>query len=313
MSDIVQAQASDLQAGDILLMLGQGPLSDLIAWASDGLYSHAAIVADGGELIEASAVGVRRYPLATRLVDQVNYHFIDAFRVHGPAGQPLPGTDMGQVLAKAVAMLGIPYPVDQLALLGIVMAVRGKWPVHPLARLLVREALDHAVPDDPHRLVCSEMVYRAYAENAATPSGRLAPEIVVGQRGTAPFPDVDWKALFEELWPLLRPPRRQALQANLAKVNALKSQDATGLLAAADGEAISDADLEQARQAVLARLADAPVLAGADALMAAAGPADRRPNPKLVSPQDLADSPSVVALGRLMQRAGEGAPAAPAG
>ena len=302
------ARADALETGDILLMLGQGPLSDLIAWASDGPYSHAAMVADDGDLIEASAAGVRRYPLAQRLVDQVNYHYVDAFRVHGAGGGPLDAADLGDVLAKAVAMLGIPYPVDQLALLGAIMAVRGKWPVHPLARLLVREALDHAVPDDAGRVVCSEMVYRAYSECAATPEGRLAPQIVVGERGDAPFPDIDWKALFEEVWPLLRPKRQQALQANMARLNALRSSDAAGILTAADGAVVSDAELEQARLAVLARFGAAPAAAGGNgnALMADAVAVDQRPNPKLVSPQDLAASPSVVALGRLMQRVAGG-------
>ena len=305
MNEIQPARAGDLETGDILLMLGQGPLSDLIAWASDGPYSHAAMVADGGDLIEAAASGVRRYPLAQRLADQVNYHYIDAFRAQAE-GAPLAADDLGDVLAKAVSMLGIPYPVDQLALLGAVMAVRGKWPVHPLARLLVREALDHAVPDDAGRVVCSEMVYRAYSECAAMPEGRLAPEIVVGERGDAPFPDIDWKALFEEVWPLLRPQRRQALQSSMTRVNALKSGDVAGVLAAADGVAVSDAELEQARLAVLARFDVAPAAAGENALLADGAPVDRRPNPKLVSPQDLAASPSVVALGRLMQRTGDG-------
>lgn len=300
------AQADELQTGDILLMLGQGPLSDLIAWASDGPYSHAAMVADAGDLIEASAAGVRRYPLAQRLADQVNYHYIDAFRVHGASGSALSAGDLGEVLAEAVTMLGIPYPVDQLALLGAIMAVRGKWPVHPLARLLVREALDHAVPDDASRVVCSEMVYRAYAECAATPDGRLAPRIIVGERGDAPFPDIDWKALFDEVWPLLRPPRRQALQSNMARLNALKGSDTVGVLAAMGGETVSDGELEQARQVVLARLGATPEAMNGKALMAGADPVDKRPNPKLVSPQDLAVSPSVGALGRLMQRAGGG-------
>jgi len=306
MNDSVPAKADELETGDILLMLGQGPLSDLIAWASDGPYSHAAMVADDGDLIEASAAGVRRYPLAQRLADQVNYHYIDAFRVHEAGGGPLAAGDLGDVLAKAVAMLGIPYPVDQLALLGAIMAVRGKWPVHPLARLLAREALDHAVPDDASRVVCSEMVYRAYAECAAMPEGRLAPEIVVGERGDAPFPDIDWKALFEEVWPLLRPQRQQALQSNMARLNALKGSDTAGMLAAAGGATISDAELEQARQAVLARFGAAPDAMDGKALAAGADPVDKRPNPKLVSPQDLAASPSVAALGRLMQRAAGG-------
>src|SRR5690606_16033220 len=189
---------ADLRTGDVLLMMGEGPLSDLIAWASDSLYSHAAIVADAGDLIEAAAAGVRRYPLATRVADQVHYQFIDALRMQGPDAATLSDADGAAVLAKAVSLLGTPYPVDQLALFGAIMAVRGKWPEHPLGRLVVREALDHAVPDQTGSVVCSEVVYRAYAECAATPTGRLAPVIVVGERGTAPFPQLDRKALFDE-------------------------------------------------------------------------------------------------------------------
>ena len=142
--------ADALRTGDVLLMLGEGPLSELIAWASDGPYSHAALVADGGDLIEAATAGVRRYPLATRLADQANYHYIDAMRMHAPQG-PLDPADGAAVLAKAVALLGTPYPIDQLALFGAIMAVRGKWPEHPWGRLLVRVALDHALPQDTGR------------------------------------------------------------------------------------------------------------------------------------------------------------------
>ncbi|MDH5834153.1 hypothetical protein [Luteimonas kalidii] len=300
--------ATELQTGDILLMLGEGPLSELIAWASDGAYSHAAIVADGGDLIEAAASGVRRYPLAQRLGDQANYHFIDALRVHDRAGAPLTAVDLGQVLAQAQTMLGVPYPVDQLALLGVVMAVRGKWPVHPWGRLLVRVALDHALPDDDGRMVCSEVVYRAYAECAAVPAGRLAPEIVIGPRGTAPFPEIDWKALFDEVWPLLRPGGRETLHGPRMQVNAMKSVDLAGAGAAGaeqSVEPVSDDMLEQARQAVLARAASAVVAPRGvgDALPAADALPDATPNPRLVSPEDLAISPSVTRLGRLMQRA----------
>ncbi|TWT23339.1 hypothetical protein FQY83_01435 [Luteimonas marina] len=297
----------DLRTGDILLMLGEGPLSDLIAWASDGPYSHAAVVADGGDLIEAAASGVRRYPLAQRIADQVNYHFIDAYRMHGANDGPLDAADLADVLAKAESLLGIPYPIDQLALLGAIMAVRGKWPEHPWARLLVRVALDHALPDATDGMVCSEVVYRAYAECAATPAGRLAPEIVVGERGTAPFPEIDWKALFDEIWPLLKPGGRQALQSPQRQLNALRSSDIAGLdIASASAPDVSDEELERARQAVLGRLGAGAAVAAreSDALLAGEGPVDPKPNPRLVSPQDLAASPSVALLGRLMQRPG---------
>src|SRR5690606_1541330 len=233
--------------GDVLLMMGDGPLSELIAWASDGVHSHAAIVADDGDLIEAATAGVRRYPLATRLADQTNYRFIDAMRRDGAQGlDPAHGA---AVLAQAASLLGTPYPVDQLALFGVIMAVRGKWPVHPLGRLVVRVALDHALPDRTDRMVCSEVVYRAYAECAATPAGRLAPVIVVGERGTAPFPQIDWKALFEEIWPLLRPQGRQRLQATRMQLNAMGSAQVDALHAEFEAVVdIADEELERLRQ-----------------------------------------------------------------
>ncbi|MGY1409586.1 MULTISPECIES: hypothetical protein [unclassified Luteimonas] len=297
--------AAELRTGDVLLMMGDGPLSDLIAWASDSIYSHAAIVADAGDLIEASTAGVRRYPIATRLENKTKYHFIDALRMEGQGAAPLTGADSAAVLSRAVSLLGTPYPIDQLALFGAIMAVRGKWPTHPLGRLVVRVALDHAVPDQTDSVVCSEVVYRAYAECAATPQGRLAPVIVVGERGTAPFPEIDWKTLFDEIWPLLHPEGQQRLQATRMQLNSMRSAQVHGLHAEFEALAdISDEELELARQAVLGQ---SGLLAGAgteavDARMGGPGTVVPSPNPRLVSPQDLAVSPSLSLLGRLMQR-----------
>ena len=300
--------ASGLRTGDVLLMMGEGPLSDLIAWASDGIHSHAALVADDGDLIEAATAGVRRYPLDARLADQANYRFIDAMRFHRDGVQGLDPADGAAVLARAASLLGTPYPVDQLALFGAIMAVRGKWPEHYLGRLLVREALDHALPDSTDRMVCSEVVYRAYAECAATPAGRLAPVIVVGERGTAPFPDIDWKALFDEIWPLLHPQGRERLQPAMTRLNTLRSGELQALHALG-GDAgalaqVSDEELELARRAVLgqAGLLATGAQGGPDARPVGPGTVVPDPNPRLVSPQDLAISPSLSRLGRLMER-----------
>ncbi|MGJ4729586.1 hypothetical protein [Luteimonas sp. SDU101] len=295
---------AELRTGDVLLMMGEGPLSDLIAWASDSIYSHAALVADAGDLVEASTVGVRRYPLATRLADQAHYHFIDALRMEGPDGA-LDQADGAAVLARALGMLGTPYPVDQLALFGAIMAVRGKWPEHPWGRLLVRVAFDHALPEQAGRMVCSEVVYRAYAECAVLPPGRLAPVIVVGPRGTTPFPEIDWKALFDEIWPLLQPEGQVRLQPARLRLNALRSGELQALHAEADAlPGISDAELEAARQAVLGQGALRAATASDAALQALDGDGTviPDPNPRLVSPQDLRASPSLRWLGRLMQR-----------
>ncbi|MEN1960149.1 hypothetical protein WCE41_07410 [Luteimonas sp. MJ246] len=285
-----------LQEGDLLLMMGDGPLSDLIAWASDGVYSHAAIVVDGGELVEASLAGVRRYPLAARMQEQAHFHYIDAYRLRDRRGCAFTPADLGLVGRHAKDMLGAPYAIDQLALLGVVMAVRGKWPAHPLARRLVRIALDRALPAESPGMVCSEVVYRAWAECAATPRGALAPEIVEGARGTAPFPDIDWKALFDEIGPLLGGQSRVDAASGLRGAAA---PAADAWLLADGGVHVPDEALEQARQEVLARLDNRALMrsSGVDAAL------DARPNPRLVSPQDLANSPRAIRLGRLMSRA----------
>ena len=272
-------------------MMGDGPLSELIAWASDGSYSHAGIVVDGETLVEASLGGVRRYPLARRLAELDHFHVIDAWRPHDGAGQTFAPADRALVRGHAEGMLGTPYPVDQLALLGVVMAVRGKWPAQPLLRRLVRIALDHALPSTSPAMVCSEVVYRALAECGAEPRGRLAPAIVEGERGTAPFPAIDWQRLYDEFAPLLFPRGAGAR---------LRAPGDAGVDASGDTDGgPTDQDLEQARLRVLSGLGPQ------DARRAAKGADAGRgylPNPRLVSPQDLANSPATRLLGRLLQR-----------
>ena len=282
-----------LQEGDILLMMGDGPLSELIAWASDGPYSHAAIVVDGGDLLEASFAGVRRSPLAARVQELAHYHFIDAWRPVDAQGGSCSADDRRRVRDQAGTMLGAPYPVDQLALFGAIMAVRGKWPKHPLLRTLVRFALDRALPSESQGMVCSEVVYRAWAECEVSPRGRLALPIVEGTRGDAPFPAIDWQRLYEDIAPLLLPaPADGRLRGGVPG-------DVGSLLDSM--EAPDDEALEQARQRVLAGLDVRGGLRSAG--RNTAGPA-YHPNPRLVSPQDLAGSPGTRLLGRLMERVG---------
>ena len=67
-----------------------------------------------------------------------------------------------------------------------------------------------------------------------------------------------------------------------------------------DGSDIPDAALDQARERLLSQLDNRGLMrsSGVDVSLAYA------PNPRLVSPQDLANSPGVRLLGRLMQRPG---------
>jgi hypothetical protein len=297
---------ASLLPGDVLLMLGDGPLSALIAWCGDSIYSHAAVVADNGDLIEAAASGVRRYAIADRLQDSKNFGFIDGFRTLSRDGQALAAADRAAIVAHARSLIGTPYPLDSLATLGVIVAIRGKLPQHRLARLLVREALDYLVRDNPSHMVCSELVYRALAECAVQPFGRLAPTIVITPPTHLPFPQIDWVALLEEVGPLLWPKSKLKL--------ALAAGAAAGTDAASNADAATTAGQDIPDQALMQHVDQAravlglqptPPRAASDAVgaaMAAAGDADDpRPNPKLVTPQDLAATPDHVALERLLQ------------
>jgi hypothetical protein len=295
MSSVSIHNAAELQPGDVLLMLSRGELSRLIAWFGDSIYSHSALVADNGDLIEAAAHGVRRYPLAKRLADTAGVCFIDAFRPLAHDGSTLTEADRDLVIAHAQSLLGVPYPLDSLAMLGVIIAVRDKaFPSHPMVRLLIREALDHLVRDNPSHMVCSELVYRSFAECDAVPEGRLAPRIVPSATSGAPFPHVDWKALLEELLALRHP-------ARVAMANVLETYISAP-------EVVDDEMLAASLAAARAHLGIASGRSGKGALLAGTGIADPhaandRPNPKLVTPLDLAHTPSHTALGRVMQAA----------
>lgn len=297
-----------LLPGDVLLMLGHGEISKLIAWCGDSIYSHAAIVADNGDLIEAAAAGVRRYPLAKRFADTKEYFFIDGFRPLAQDGSSLSDADRAAVLQHAQSLLGVPYPLDALATLGVLVSVRQKWPQHWLARLVVREALDHLVKDDPSHMMCSEVVYRSLAECKVVPQGRLAPRIVLAQPTHEPFPHVDWKALWDEVWPLLHPSRQAALAETSAHI---RTQQAAQLAATAATAAPTVSDEELASRAHEARVKlglEPATTANDDGTILHEAAAERdpaipvpNPNPKLVTPLDLAVTPSHTVIGRLME------------
>lgn len=296
-----------LQSGDILLMLSRGELSRLIAWFGDCAYSHAALLVDADTLLEASAHGVRTFPLADRLADTAEVVFVDAFRPLAGDGSALSDDDRALVVAHARSLLGTPYPLDRLALLGLLVAVRGKMAEHWLARLVVREALDHVVRNDPRSMVCSEVVYRSFAENDARPSGRLAPRIVLEARGTEPFPKVDWKALWDEVWPLIHPQRQQALQ-HLALPAATNAAMPDARPALESLPTVDEDEMAAHLAAARAALGIEPPRVAANALSIPPIPLPA-PNPKLVTPLDLASTPSHVALGRLMDASAAPVPA----
>ncbi len=278
-----------LQTGDVLLMLGHGEISKLIAWCSDSLYSHAAIVADRDELIEAAPAGVRRRSLSQRCRDTGNYFFIDAFRPLTAQGEALTDADRASVLRKADSLLGKAYPLDILATIGIVTAMRGKIPQDTYARLVIYVALDYVVKNDDKRQMCSEVVYRSLAECDVTPRGRLAPVIVTSEATHWPFPDIDWPEFFVEVMHALIPfPHfrdRFAPYAGSADTPESRVPQYT------------DRQLHDAIGKARDRFGIEPPPDGN-------GVPVPHPNPKLITPLQLTDTPSHLPLGRVLSGSG---------
>jgi hypothetical protein len=306
---------AQLVTGDVLLMLGTGEVSKLIAWGSDALYSHAAVVADPGYIIEATTKGVQRNSIADRLVDHVRFVLVDAIHSLARDGSELTTADRAAVLATAQTMLNRPYPLDKLAEFGLIVTIRQKLPKNPLARFVVREALDHLVKQDPQRVVCSEVVYRSLAECSVTPSGRLAPEIVLEAPTNEPLGPFNWLALLEEVVELTHPERKAAVAAAADAVRStVDAANASGNLQASPPTPEFNVSDDELRSKVAAAR-DAfgvdeslPTTAADDGTLLHEARDEGpklipipNPNPKLITPGDLAASPTHRDIGRLMQ------------
>ncbi|WP_114238420.1 hypothetical protein [Dyella sp. C9] len=283
----------DLAPGDVLLHMGRGELSRLIAWVGDSAYSHAAVVCAGGELIEAAASGVRHASLAARTTMLENFHYIDAYRP-----SCLQGDDLSALQAALDVYLGRPYPMTSLFTLGVVCAVRNKIPGSRDLRRVVRMALDLVIDNDASKVVCSELVYRGFDEAATEPPHALRLPVITRSRQHTPLPDIDLLALAHECLDDLR---RAGRPPSLASEIALLSAPLHGMhdvTAAALAEAPDDdlsARLQQVREQ-LGLASPAPSVLAANVSLALPDPI---PNPKTVLPADLEFSPGLVKLGRL--------------
>lgn len=312
LSQIVRFDPAQLQSGDVLLMRGAGDFSTLIAWFGDSIYSHAAFLADDATLYESITKGITATPLSQRITAYDKVVFIDAYRPLSNDLSPLTQTDRDLVVAQGKQFLGRPYAMDDLFMIGVLVAVRDKTlPVQDVRlRWLLHEALDHVMNSSDQKMVCSEFVYRCFAENAATPTGRLAPQIVLSPPTDAPFPKIDWVELWKEIWPLLRPQRQAALASVGANALAAPPQGLSDkALTAVAAPELDDDEFAQAKAAVRAQLGLAqPVPLMANAVGGIGEPRPfPHPNPKMVTPHDLEMTPSHTRLGRIMQApAGQG-------
>ncbi|HEY6942147.1 hypothetical protein [Dokdonella sp.] len=267
MDTIKTVQVAELLPGDVLLHMGRGQLSKLIAWVGDSGYSHAAMVIGRGELIEAATKGVRHASLAERTHMGAAFDYVDVFRPLRPT--PRDTADIAALLAAADVYLGRPYPMTSLLTLGIVCAVRNKIPGDERLHEALRMALDLVVQDDPGRVVCSELVYRGYAEAATKPPQALRLPITNRASQSTPLPKIDLVALaLECLEDYQRANPKGALRATAAQA------ELPALLAQARGT-LGIGGLQTSG-------------AGASA-----------PNPKTVLPADLEFSSGLRRLGRL--------------
>lgn len=286
--------------GTVLLHMTVGEISKLIAWANNGQYSHAAIYLGGDDLAEAVSAGTVIGKLSQRLDMRDKFRWIDAYV---PA-TPFTDTDIQLVRDVAHRYLGSPYPLQELALLGVLCAARDKFDAPPLARWVMREAMNYLADVlDPgfKGLVCSEFVYRALAEAATAPPRRLAPRIVVTARAPQPFPDIDWHALYQEY--IEASERARHTPAALPE----RVRDA----ALQPGPEPADEREFAELRALAARVRRVHGLAEPAAPrrerqalgLAQLPPVDLAPNPKTVTPSDLADSPSLRYAARVLMHA----------
>ncbi|MFC3552181.1 hypothetical protein ACFOLC_14345 [Lysobacter cavernae] len=289
---------SGLMPGDILLMRSQGQLSSLIAWFGDSIYSHAGMVGNDGTVLDATTHGVQKNPLSARF-DNDQVLFIDACRPLRYDLLPLTNEDRQLVVEHGEGLVGTPYAMDDLFMVGVLVAVRDKsLPVDDVRlRWLLHEALDHVINDNASKMICSEFVFRCFSENAAIPTGMLAPQIVLSPPNDAPFPKVDWLALLKELWPLLRPGRQAALAAAGVQPEAAFPP---GLLQA---QALTDDDFATQKATARATLGLPEPVATAQGGSVLAWVPFPNPNPKMVTPHDLEMTPSHFVLGRVKPQA----------
>lgn len=258
-----------LRAGDVLLMKGIGPVSDLIAWFGDSTYSHAAIMVEDGYFVEAAAPVSRKVRLADRLQQGQYYDFIDALRPTRGGGEPLDAPQREAIAVSAAGNLDVPYPLNALFQMAIFAGLRNRIPANAALRWLLREIIDHLMANNPSHMVCSELVFRSLK------GADLAPALVVSAQLDLPMPHIDIAELIRE-WEQASG-RKAALAA--AAPEAVGENELGGIYAG----------LRASRSAPVRELGMPPVI---------------DPNPADVLPVDLETSPQLRRLGRLPLVAG---------
>ena len=294
--------ASDLLPGDVCMMMSVGELSKLISWVGDSPYSHAFLIYDQAQLVEAALSGIRLYPIAKRLADKAEVLMIDVYRPSTATGKAFGAVEVAAMQAKARDYVGRPYARNELVEIALMSAIRNVLPDSETLRWVLRLAMSHYLKDDPSQMVCSELVYRILQEAAIEPSGQLRPTIISAFRSHAALPPIDIKVLIKELESIFYP-KPALLTATSNDVAAPMPVPTTQGRAAYENNAPAGADLVTLAAAIRAKnpppQVSAPVMASAPALASAPILIVPNPNPKTVFPVDLATSPSLRFIGRL--------------
>ncbi len=174
----------DIRAGDVLLFHGNGFVSWGIRKFDGTDVNHAAIALDATTLGEAGGHGLQRTPIEAAAASN-KYMRV---RRHGDA-------ELGPVVAIASTYLdeGRPYAYQQIVLLALLASTR-KIPLTGIAKRMLRSILDHGAAalngfmdrDGKRSMICSEFVYRAYAEAVGDPVDRYRVRVQVGDTAFGP-------------------------------------------------------------------------------------------------------------------------------
>ncbi len=169
----------DLRDGDVLLYHDRSPVSWCIRKLDGSEYSHAGIYYGHG-VLEAVAKGVRRVPLAESVA---KYSYVDVYR-HRQADDSSQRFDLSPVIERIrhYEKEGDRYAYEQFSLLAG-LALTRRVPL-ALAAPIVRSVLDdHALIAadalqvfDRTPMICSELVFRCYAEADSSGGYALALE-----------------------------------------------------------------------------------------------------------------------------------------
>ncbi|HET7843118.1 MAG TPA: hypothetical protein VFL14_03145 [Xanthomonadales bacterium] len=285
----------DIEPGDVLMALGHGEISKLLAWNGESDYSHAMLVVDGGNLVEATTGGCKIVPLTTRQRQSDRWLYVDVWRPVAHDGRAFDADDRAAIVANGRTFAGLPYAMDVLTQLAIVVAVRNKTDMPPAVKAIVRVIVDSALKDDPTHLTCTELVYRGLRDAQASPEHRLRPKIVVAPKASKPFPKVDVIALWKETKEMFGK-RKAAPQAPGLRAAAPALSDAPPAPSSEDDAAL-DAGTAHLRKRLGVKQ---PVLRAPPAGPGARPPEPieiRDPAPRGIIPLDFVASPSFTKLG----------------